>query len=575
MTRRGTRGRLLVATALAAVALLVLVLVEAPRPGGPVGEDRSDAPGASDRPAGTGGPAAPTAAPSEDPSALPGESLAWGPTEADLAEATAEAAALPLDRAAGAVIVPRYAGLDPSVVVQQVSELGLAGAILFSDNVADADQVRAVTAQLAAAAAADGRTWPAVVGVDQEGGLVQRLGPPFTQLPTFAAAGAAGDAEVVREASRARAAELRAGGFTMNFAPVADVTIGEADPTIGSRSAGSDPATVSLVTVAAAKGSLDSGVLPAVKHFPGHGSVTADSHTTLPVQGASGVELEARDLVPFADAVGSGVPMVMMGHVAVTAWQPGVPASLSPAAYAYLREDLGFTGVAVTDSLDMAAVTAGRTTGQVSVDALVAGADLLLTPLDAVAARQAIVDAVGSGALSRARLDEAAGRVITMMRWQAKLAGRAEIVAPVSPATIGSAAPAARALSDAAVTVLTGQCAGPLVSGSVTAAGGGAPVQAAFAAAAERAGLAVVPPGTSGATRVRLVVAGSAASGGDVAVAVGAPYALADSSAPVKIAAFGSDPGTMDAVVAVLQGRQGAPGNLPVAVGTFPVGTGC
>ncbi|MEP7764516.1 glycoside hydrolase family 3 N-terminal domain-containing protein [Sanguibacter sp. 25GB23B1] len=510
---------------------------------------------------------------SEDPPASP--SLAWGPTEADLAQGVADAAALPLERVAGAVIVPRYAGVDATTVTQQITDLGFAGAILFTENVTGPDQVRALTAQLAAAGAADGRTWPVVVGVDQEGGLVQRLRPPFTQLPSFAAAGATGDAAVVREAARARASELRAAGFTMNFAPVADVTIGPDDPTIGSRSAGSEPTTVALVTVAAVEGSLDAGVMPAAKHFPGHGSVTVDSHASLPVQGASVAELEARDLVPFAESVGAGTPMIMMGHVAVTAWQPGVPASLSAPAYAYLRDELGFTGVAVTDSLDMGAVTAGRGPGQVSVEALVAGADLLLTPTDSVAARQAIVDAVASGALSRARLDEAAGRVITMMRWQEKLAGRAEAIAPVSPATIGSAAPAARALSDAAITVLTGQCAGPLVAGNVRVVGGGDLAQEAFAAAAARGGLVLAAPGAPAGAEVRLVTGASGASGGDVVVAVDAPHALATSSAPVKIAAYGRDPGTMDALVAVLQGRQAAPGNLPVAVGPYPVGTGC
>lgn len=562
---------------LVVAATVVLVVAGALVVVGRSGTDDADqgADGVGQQTPGDPASGAPTDGPA-DPSEEPlSPSLAWGPSEADLAQGIADAAALPVERAAGAVVVPRYAGLDATAIASQITDLGFAGAILFTENVTGPDQVRALTAQLATAGAADGRTWPVVIGVDQEGGLVQRLGPPFTQLPSFAAAGATGDPAVVREATRARSAELRAAGFTTNFAPVADVTIGPDDPTIGSRSAGSEPATVALATVAAVEGSLDAGVMPAAKHFPGHGSVTVDSHAVLPVQGGTVAELEARDLVPFAAAVDAGSPMIMMGHLAVTAWQPGVPASLSAPAYAYLRDELGFTGVAVTDSLDMGGVTTGRAPGQVSVEALVAGADLLLTPADPVAARQAIIDAVASGTLSRARLDEAAGRVITMMRWQEKLATRAESIAPVSPETIGSAAPAARALSDAAITVLTGQCSGPLVAGSVRVVGGGPLAQEAFAAAAARGGLVVAAPGAAAGTEVRLVTGATGATGGDVAVAVDAPHALASSSAPVKIAAYGRDAGTMDALVAVLQGRQAAPGALPVAVGPYPVGTGC
>jgi beta-N-acetylhexosaminidase len=182
---------------------------------------------------------------------------------------------------------------------------------------------------------------------------------------------------------------------------------------------------------------------------------------------------------------------------------------------------------------------------------------------------------VASGVLPRARLDEAAGRVITMMRWQEKLGVRAETIAPASPDTIGSAAPAARALSDAAITVLTGQCDGPLVAGTVQVVGGGPLAQEAFAAAAARGGLVLAAPGEPPGTVVRLVSGATGATGGDVAVAIDSPHVLATSSAPVKIAAYGRDTGTMDALVAVLQGRQPAPGVLPVAVGPFPVGTGC
>ncbi|WP_230401782.1 glycoside hydrolase family 3 N-terminal domain-containing protein [Sanguibacter suaedae] len=518
-----------------------------------------------------------TSGAAQDPDVV---ALAWGPTVADLREATAEAAALPLERAAGGVLVSRYQGSDATAAAAQVAELGLAGVLLFGDNVVSPEQVRASTDLVKEAGASDGRSWPVVVGVDQEGGVVQRLGEPWTQMPSFLAAGAAvtddpaAGAAVVRDAARAGAAELRGSGFTVNFAPVADVTVGPADVTVGTRSAGSDPQTVATAATAAAEGLLEGGVLPGVKHFPGHGSVTTDSHVALPVQGATAAELAARDLVPFVEAVNSGAPMIMVSHVSVTAWDPGVPASLSAAAYDRLRTDLGFTGVAVTDSLDMGGVADGRTPEQVAVQALGAGADLLLTPTDVVAARDGIVAAVQDGTLPRERLDEALGRVVAMMRWQQKLADRADMTLAAGPDAVGTASDSARALGDASVTVVAGRCAAPLVGQRLHVRGGNQEDWDAFAAAAGRAGLAVVPLTEPADTTVRLLP-GESTVRADVDVALGWPTVLASSTAPVQVATYGRTRQTFDATLAVLTGRQSAQGSLPVAVGRHPVGTGC
>ncbi|KGM15410.1 hypothetical protein N867_08625, partial [Actinotalea fermentans ATCC 43279 = JCM 9966 = DSM 3133] len=211
-------------------------------------------------------------------------------------------------------------------------------------------------------------------------------------------------------------ADLAGLGITMDFAPVADVTVGAADPTIGDRSASADPAVAARTVVAAGRGLLDGGTVPVLKHFPGHGSVTADSHVGLPVQPAGVEQLAARDLVPFGAAVDAGAPVVMMGHLDVVQLDPGVPSSLSPAAYRLLRESLGFDGVAVTDALDMGAVPSGAP-GEEVVRALAAGADLVLKPRDVGAAHAAVVAAVQSGALPRERLEEAATRVVALQLW--------------------------------------------------------------------------------------------------------------------------------------------------------------
>jgi beta-N-acetylhexosaminidase len=314
--------------------------------------------------------------------------------------------------------------------------------------------------------------------------------------------------------------------------------------------------------VAFSLGMLEGGVLPAVKHFPGHGSVTVDSHQDLPVQPAGVADLEARDWKPFRTAIAAGVPMVMTGHIAVPALEPGVPASLSKPTYDALR-GMGFNGVAVTDALNMGAVQKQYPDGSAAVAALAAGADLLLMPTDVAQAHAAIVGAVAGGSLPAARLDEAAQRVATMMIWRGR--------APASPgAAPGSAADLSARVSAGAVTVLSGPCSGPLVSGTVQVAGGSPQDRARFEAAAAKAGLAI-----GAGPLVNLIGYGGVPAQGDIAVSLDAPWPLLDSAAPVKVALYGRSTGAFDALAAVLAGKAAAPGKLPAAVGSFPAGTGC
>jgi beta-N-acetylhexosaminidase len=246
-----------------------------------------------------------------------------------------------------------------------------------------------------------------------------------TEFQPFAAAGraiAARGAEgerIVAEAARATALELRDLGFTWVFAPVADVTIGKADPTIGSRSPSHDPALAARAVTAAVGGYNAGGLVSTAKHFPGHGGVTADSHESLPVLRSSLQQLRARDLRPFEAAVAAGAPAIMMAHLDVRALQARMPSSQSPAVYDFLREELGFDGVAITDSLGMGAAL---TEAYPAVRALRAGADLLLMPVDAATTHRLVVEAIESGQVPRARVEEAATRVVAVQLWQRRVA---------------------------------------------------------------------------------------------------------------------------------------------------------
>ncbi len=503
----------------------------------------------------------------------------WGPTRAELDRAARVVGAMTVPELAGQVIVARWSGTG--VPTAMVDRLDLGGVIAFEDNVVSPEQVRRTTTRLQQAVR---RPWPLLVGVDQEGGLVERLTTGVTRFPAFMSAGAADRPRLTEQAYAAAGAELRRLGFTTDFAPDADVTVGPADPVIGSRSAGSDPGVVAEQTVAAARGYLQGGVLPVVKHFPGHGSVTTDSHLALPVQGRSRAELRETDLVPFQAAVDAGLPAVMIGHLAVGAVDPGVPATVSrPVVDGLLRDDLGFDGVVVSDALEMAALDG---VARPAVGFLRAGGDLVLVPPDPAATRASIVSAVRGGDLERRRLEQAAARVGAMLLHQQAEAlrrGGAE-----------SAAARARALSGAAVTVATGPCRGPLVRGPLVPMGDPVAVGA-FQDAATAAGVPlgavteVRPPRPrpTGRARVddralaawraspsRTVVDGTPVRLGTtdgpgaagVLVATDTPYLLGYAAAPVEIATYGTTPGAMSALVGVLLGEMRAPGRLPVAV---------
>ena len=378
----------------------------------------------------------------------PDTTTSWGPTVGEIEEARALVAGWTTEQLAGQVIVGRFHGTDPAEPAALVRELHLAGVSITTDNISDEAQVLAMTAAITAAGAKDGRTFPPVIGVDQEGGYVSHLGDIATRFPHFQTAGLAIEADpregrrVTRAAALTTGLELRGLGFTWVFAPVADVTIGVADPTIGARSSSEDPAVAAKATAAAIEGYDEAGIVSTVKHFPGHGTATTDSHDSLPLVDSTMVEIEKHDLPPFAAAIAENAPAVMLSHLDLTAIAPDVPASMAPEVYELLRDDLGFEGVTITDSLGMGAV-GGRP--KPAVQALNAGADLLLMPVDTRTTHAIVVEAIESGEVTRERAEEAAARVVALQMWQARIAAERPV-----PADVTARARAASAALEAA-----------------------------------------------------------------------------------------------------------------------------
>ena len=306
-----------------------------------------------------------------------------------------------------------------------VDELAVGGVIVFARNVGTPDGLRETLTGLQARARARGLP-PLFIAVDQEGGRVSRLGPPHFALPPSAREiGDTGDPGRARAAAQAIAGQLKPLGLNWDFAPVLDVNNNPRNPVIGDRSYGDDPQLVAAMGLAAVRGfQEDSGILACGKHFPGHGDTDTDSHFALPRIAHGRDRLEQVELIPFRAAIASGLAAIMTAHILFPALDPTLPATLSPRILTgLLREELDFSGLIITDCLEMKGVAKGWGTPEAGVLAVLAGADILLcchTWDTQRALRDALVSAVQDGRVPEARIDQSLARIAAAKaRWVA------------------------------------------------------------------------------------------------------------------------------------------------------------
>ncbi len=255
---------------------------------------------------------------------------------------------------------------------------------------------------------------PLLVAADFERGTAMRL-EEGTSFPHAMAMAATGDPRDAYEQGRITALEARAAGVHWVFAPVADVNSNAENPIINTRSFGENPQRVAEFAAAFVRGVEENGALSSTKHFPGHGDTRTDSHIDLPTVAASRAQLEQVDLLPFRAAIEAGTSSIMTGHLAVPALEPdaNVPATLSSKVLsALLREEMGYDGLIVTDALDMAGVTTRYTPAEVAVRSIEAGADVLLVPPNTDAALAGLKEAVQSGRIPLARINESVERIL-------------------------------------------------------------------------------------------------------------------------------------------------------------------
>ena len=392
---------------LAGLLLVVFVLTAgcAARPAQP-----TDTPAAETTPA-----AAPSPTPTPEPT----------PTPDPIAEAVA---AMSTEQKVSQLLVAGIEGTQLGQdAVQAVQDYQVGGVILFGRNVESAWQLAELTNGLKDL---NGDYTPLFLCVDQEGGRVDRMPPEVERTPSAWSVGQTLDTEGVGAAYGALLAEeCAAFGFNMDFAPSLDIWSNPDNTVIGDRAFGNDWEWTAFFGMSAVESMEEQGgVIPVVKHFPGHGDTSVDSHVALPVVDKSLEELWQSELVPFnmtlnqedyfGAQAGPSAPAVMVAHILLSQVDPDYPASLSHRVVTgLLREEMGFDGVVCTDDLTMGAVSNTYGMGEAAVLAVETGCDLLLVCHGAdnlTAARDALLEAADSGRLSPERLDESVKRILSL-----------------------------------------------------------------------------------------------------------------------------------------------------------------
>ena len=294
-----------------------------------------------------------------------------------------------------------------------LAEYPVGGFVFFANNIESAPQVKQLMADLSSVTKI-----PPYFAVDEEGGSVARIAnssayPNVPDVGSMGKIGKTGDSAKAREAGKTIGSYLKALGFHLDFAPVADVRSNSGNSVIGNRAFSSDPELAAEMVAAAVQGFREAGMACTLKHFPGHGHTNGDTHHGSAVTGKTWKEMLECEILPFEAGIAAGADAVMMAHILTpNAAGDGLPASLSPEMVSRLRNDLGFGGLIITDSLEMAAITKDYSSDEAAMAALYAGADVLLMPRELKTAFDMMVWAVEENILPMERVDTSVRRIL-------------------------------------------------------------------------------------------------------------------------------------------------------------------
>ena len=296
---------------------------------------------------------------------------------------------------------------------EALEQYPVSGMVYFSQNIESEDQLRTMIENTKSYS-----KYPLWIGVDEEGGsLVARVaGSGIMDVPTYPdmiEIGNSGDLQAAYEVGSGIGSYLSDLGFNLDFAPVADVLTNPDNPAIGVRSFGPDAQLDAQMVAQVVQGLQETGVSACVKHFPGHGDTDSDSHEGQTVSNRTLEELRAEEFLPFQAGIDAGVDFVMVGHISL----PEVTGDMTPSSLSeqvvtgLLREELGYDGIVVTDSMQMQAITQFYSPSEAAVQAIQAGVDLILLPQDFQSAYEGVLAAVNDGTLSEERIDASLERI--------------------------------------------------------------------------------------------------------------------------------------------------------------------
>ncbi|WP_046470747.1 glycoside hydrolase family 3 protein [Allosalinactinospora lopnorensis] len=477
------------------------------------------------------------------------------------------------------VVVPQGTTAEENAGI--IEEYQPGGFIYFPENLEDVEQITGMSNGLQEQAAGTGAGVPLFLGIDQEQGMVSRL-PVGTRFPDAMAVGATRDTGMAESLAGVTAAELAAMGINLDYAPVADVNVNADNPVIGIRSFGSDPDLVTEMAMAEVEAFEEGGVVPVVKHFPGHGDTDVDSHTGLPRMETPRSEWEQVDLPPFESAVEADADAIMTAHVFLSELDDsGEPSTLSKNVIeGVLRDELGYEGVVTTDALNMEGVRQTHDDAEIAVRAIEAGADQLLMPPDAAETVGAVREAVDEGRISEDRLDASVRRILELKAKRGVLGGEPADAAAAQETVGGDEhLAAAQEVADASMTLLRNEGGVlPLAEGAaVFLAGAGAEeigaelrelgYQVTDSAAAADVAVVGTEDARADSEQLDRVDAAGAAGTPVVVVAQGTPYDIGElPDVSGYLATYSSVDVSRTAAARALAGEVQPSGRLPVDI---------
>ncbi|MBL4934533.1 beta-N-acetylhexosaminidase [Clostridium sp. YIM B02515] len=347
----------------------------------------------------------------------PSDNTSNAPTNVD--KISEQVSKMTLDEKVGQMVISGVDGYTNDTHSSElITKYHVGGFILLGQNVKDTNQVLNLLNSLKDTNKKSGSSIPLFLGVDQEGGRIDRMSPSFEKFPTNKAIGQINNSTFSNSIGKAIGQEVKSFGFNLDFAPVLDINSNPKNPIIGDRSFGATSQVVTKLGIETMKGIRSENVIPVVKHFPGHGDTSVDSHTGLPIVNNDLARLKSFELVPFAEAIKNNVDMMMVAHILFPKIDSKYPATMSKTIITdVLKNSMKYKGLIITDDMTMGAITSNYNIGEAAVRSVNAGSNIILVCHDfdkEVQVIEKIKAAVKDGTISQETINSSVYKILQL-----------------------------------------------------------------------------------------------------------------------------------------------------------------